>query len=141
MRRLFSLQKSLRPVILQRQSVTYLLQCPRLDVVVHWAITPVRVQVCWYTPSGSVSDSSELTIGCFSSSTWCSAWPTMFTVTSGCSTSEKVLLVPERRLLAKWETDVDDYRLNTDCLLTCELQWHSESTAVMSHAEQHGGVI
>ena len=47
--------------------------------------------------------------------------PTMFIVTSGYSASEKVFLVWERRLLAEWETDVDDNRLNTDCLLTCEL--------------------
>jgi len=65
----------------------------------------------------------------------------MFAVTSGYSASEKVLLVREQRLLADRETDVDDNRLNTDCLLTCELQWHSVSTAVISRSQQYDGVI
>jgi len=56
----------------------------------------------------------------------------MFAVTSGYSVSEKVLLMREGRLLAEREIDEDDNRLNTDCLLICELQWHSESTAMMS---------
>jgi len=34
------------------------------------------------------------------------------------------------------ETDVDDNHLNTDCL-----QWHSESTVVMSRSQQHSRVI
>ena len=59
----------------------------------------------------------------------------MFAVTSGYSASEKVLLVRERRLLAEREIDVDDNRLNIDYLLICELQWHSESTTVMSHSQ------
>ena len=50
------------------------------------------------------------------------------------SASEKVLLVQKRRLLAERETDVDDNWLNTDYLLTCELQWHSESTIMMSRS-------
>ena len=44
----------------------------------------------------------------------------MFAVTSGYSVSEKVLFVRELRLLADREVDVN--RLNTDCLLTFELQ-------------------
>ena len=67
--------------------------------------------------------------------------PTMFAVTSGYSALEKVLLVRERRLLAERETGTDDNHLNTDCLLICELQWHSESTAVMSRSQKHCGVI
>ena len=67
--------------------------------------------------------------------------PIMFAVTSKYSASEKVLLVQERRLLAEREIDVDDNRLNTDCLLLCELQWHSDSTTVMSYSQQHSGVI
>ena len=54
--------------------------------------------------------------------------PTMFVVTSGYFTSEMVLLVREQRLLAERETGAADNRLNTDCLLACELQWHLEST-------------
>ena len=78
------------------------------------------MRVYWYTPSGSMSDSSELTIGCF---------PlfllgvvlghTMFAITSWYSASEKVL-VRERRLLVDREADVN--HLNTDCWLICELQ-------------------
>ena len=45
----------------------------------------------------------------------------MFAVTSGHSVSEKVFLMRERRLLAERETGIDDNRLNTDYLLTCEL--------------------
>jgi len=65
----------------------------------------------------------------------------MFAVTSGYSASAKVLLVREQHLLAERETYADDNQLSTDCLLTCELQWHSESTAVMSRSQQHCGVI
>jgi len=66
---------------------------------------------------------------------------TMFAVTSGYSVSEKVLLARERHLLVDLEIDVDDNRLRTDCLLACELQWHLESIVVMSHSQQHDGVI
>ena len=98
-------------------------------------ITPVGVRVCQYSPSGSVSDSSELAIDCFPLLLLGVVLePTMFTVTSGYSMSEKVLLLRERRLLADRESDIDVNRLNTDYLLTCELQWHSESIAVMSHS-------
>ena len=91
-----------------------------------------------YTPSGSESDSSELTIGCFPLVLLEEVLgPTMFTVTSEYSVLEKVLLVREQRLLAEREIDVDDNRLNNDCLLICELQWHSESIAVMSHSQQY----
>ena len=65
--------------------------------------------------------------------------PSTFAVTSGYFVSEKILLVRERRLLAEAserETDVDDNHLNTDCL-----QWHSESTVVMSCLQQHSEVI
>ena len=55
------------------------------------------------------------------------------------SVSEKVPLLWERRLLADWEVEVN--RLNTDCLLTCELQRHSESIVVMSRSQQHDGAI
>jgi len=58
----------------------------------------------------------------------------MFAVTSGYSVSEKVLFLWERRLLADREVEVN--RLNTDCLLTCELQRYSESIAVMSRSQQ-----
>ena len=86
------------------------------------AIKSVRVWVYQYTLFGSVSDSSELTIGCFLLVLLgVVLGSTMFAVTLGYSASKKVLLVRERRLLAEWETDVDDNRLNTDCLLTCEL--------------------
>jgi len=89
-----------------------------------------------------VSDSSELTIGYFPLLLFgVVLGPTMFTVTSGYSVSERVLLVREQRLLVDWETDIDDNRLNTDYLLSCELQWHSESTAVMIRSQQHDGVI
>ena len=73
-----------------------------------------------------------------------SAWrlgPTIFVMTSGYSVTEKVLLVRERHLLANWETDIDDNCLNTNRFLTCELQWHSDSTAVMSHSQQYDRVI
>ena len=94
---------------------------------------PVQVRVCQYTSSGSASDSSELTIDCFSLLLLgVVLGPIMFAITSGYSVSENVLLVRERRLLADQETDIDDNRLNTDCLLTCELQWHLESTAMIS---------
>ena len=49
---------------------------------------PVRVRVCRYTPSGSVSDSSELTAGYFFL-----LLLVMFAVTSGYSVSEKALLL------------------------------------------------
>ena len=80
------------------------------------------MRVCCYTPSGSVSDSSELTIGCFSLVVFGVVLrPTMFAVTSGYSMSEKVLFVRQRRLLVEQEVGVADNRLNTDCLFTCEL--------------------
>ena len=89
--------------------------------------------MCRCTPFGSVSDSSELTIGRFPLVLLgVVLGPTMFAVTSGFSVSAKVLLARERRLLVDQETDADDNRLSTDCLLACELQWHSESIAVMS---------
>ena len=70
---------------------------------------PVRVQVYRYTHSGSMSDSPELTIGCFLLVLLGVMFgPTMFAVTSGYSISEKALLVWERCLLAEQETDVDD---------------------------------
>ena len=58
----------------------------------------------------------------------------MFAVTLGHSISEKVLFVWKRLLLAEQEVGAADNRLNTDYLLICELQWHSKSTAVMSHS-------
>ena len=48
------------------------------------------------------------------------AWTHHIHSASGYSVSEKVLFVRERRLLADREVDVN--RLNTDYLLTCELQ-------------------
>ena len=85
------------------------------------ATTTVRVQVCRYTTSDSVSDSSELTIGYFSLLLLgVVLGPPMFAVTSGYFGSEKVLFVWERRLLADREVDVN--RLKIDCWLTCELQ-------------------
>ena len=91
---------------------------------------------------GLVSDSSELTIGCFPLVLFSVVHePTMFAVTSGYSVSEKVLFLRERRLLAERETGAADNQLNTDCMLACKLQWHSEGTAVMSHPQQHWGVI
>ena len=100
------------------------------------------MRVCRYTPSDPVSDSSELTIDYFFLLLLSVVLePTMFAVTLGYSVSEKVLLVRERRLLVNWETDIDDNRLNTDCFLTCELQWHSESIVMISHSLQHDGVI
>ena len=63
----------------------------------------------------------------------------MFTVTSGYSMSEKVLLLWERYILADWEVGVDC--LNIDCLLACELQRHSENIAVISRSQQQDGVI
>ena len=65
----------------------------------------------------------------------------MFVVTSGYSVSAKFLLAWEQRLLVNLETDADDNCLSTDFLLACELQWHSESIAVMSRLQQHDGVI
>jgi len=89
-----------------------------------------------------VLDSSELTISRFPLVLFgVVLGPTILAVTSGYFTSEKVLLVRERCHLAKRETGTIDSRLNTDCLLTCELQWHSKSTAVMSHSQQYCGVI
>ena len=90
--------------------------------------------MCRYTPSGSVSDSSELTTGYFSL-----LLLAMFAVVSGYSVSEKVLLLWERYLLADREVRVDC--LDIDCRLTCELQRHSESIAVISRSQQHDGVI
>ena len=65
----------------------------------------------------------------------------MLAVTLGYFTLEKVLLVRERRLLDERETGTADNQLNIVCLLTCELQWHSESTIVMSRSQQQCGVI
>jgi len=59
----------------------------------------------------------------------------MFAVTPGYSTLKKVLLVQERRLLAEREIGATNNQLNTDCLLTYELQWHSKSITVMSHSQ------
>ena len=78
------------------------------------AITPVRVRVCRYTPSGSVSDSSELTTGYFPL-----LLLVIFVVISGYSVSEKVLLLWEQFLLADRGARVD--RLNIDCQLAREL--------------------
>ena len=76
--------------------------------------------MCQYTPSGSVSESSELTAGCFPLLLLSVVLgPAMFAVTSGYSMSEKVPLLWERRLLADREVEVN--RLNTDWLLTCGL--------------------
>ena len=84
-----------------------------------------------------VSNSSELTIGCFLLVLLGVVHePTIFAVTLGYSISEKVLFVWERHLLAERETDVDGNRLNTNYL-----QWHSENTVVISHSQQHSGVI
>ena len=60
--------------------------------------------------------------------------PTMFAVTLGYSVSEKVLLLWDRRLLADRKVEVN--RPNTNCLLACELQPHSESIAVISRSLQ-----
>ena len=69
-----------------------------------------------------MSDSSELTIDYFPLVLFGIVLElTMCAVTSGCSASEKVLLMRERSLLAERETGVNDNRLNTDCLLACEL--------------------
>ena len=57
----------------------------------------------------------------------------MFAVTSGYSMSEKVLLLWEKYLLADQEVEIN--LLNTDYLLVCWLQRHSESIAVMSHSQ------
>ena len=66
---------------------------------------------------GFVSDSSELTVGCFFLLLLgVVLGPAMFAVTSGYSVSEKVPLLWERRLLTDREVEVN--RLNTDCLLT-----------------------
>ena len=87
-----------------------------------------------------MSNSSELTIGYFSLLLLSVVLgPAMLAVTSGYFVSEKVLLVRERCLLADREADVNC--LNTDCLLTCELQWHSEIIAMMIRSQQHDGVI
>ena len=77
-----------------------------------------------------MSNSLELTVGCFLLLLGVELGPTMFAVTSGYSVSEKVLFMWERRLLADREFDVNC--LNTNCLLTSELQQHSESIAMMS---------
>ena len=63
----------------------------------------------------------------------------MFAVTLGYSMSEKASLLWKQHLLADREVEVD--RLNTDCLLACELQRHSESIAMMSGSQQQDGVI
>ena len=64
---------------------------------------------------------SDLTIGCFSLLLLGVVHGhAMFEVTSGYSMSENVLFLWEWRLLADRKVDVN--RLNTDCLLTCELQ-------------------
>ena len=80
-----------------------------------------------------MSDSSELTTGCFPL-----LLLVMFVVISGYSVSEKVLLLWERYLLADREVKVDC--LNIDCRLARELQRHSESI-VISRLHQHDGVI
>ena len=76
-----------------------------------------------YTPSSSVSDSSELTTGSF-----LLLLLVMFAVISGYSVSEKVLLLWERFLLAVREVRVDC--LNIDCQIARELQRHSESIMI-----------
>ena len=81
-----------------------------------------------------MSNSSELTAGYFPL-----LLLAIFTVTSGYSTSEKALLLYKRHFLANWEVEVN--RLNTDRLLACELQRHSENIAVMSRSQQQDGVI
>ena len=81
-----------------------------------------------------MSDSSELTAGYLPL-----LLLAMFTVTSGYSMSEKAFLLWERHLLADREVEVN--RLNTDCLLVCELQRHSESIVVMSRSQKRDGVI
>jgi len=53
--------------------------------------------------------------------------------------SEKASVLWKRHLLADREVQVN--RLNTDCLLACELQRHLESIAVMSHSQQKDRVI
>ena len=53
--------------------------------------------------------------------------------------SERALLLWERHLLADQKVEVN--RLNTDCLLACELQQHLENIAVMSRSQQQDGVI
>ena len=73
------------------------------------------MRVYRYTPSGSVSDSSEITASYFFL-----LLLAMFVLTSWYSISEKAPLMWEQRLLADQEVEVN--RLNTDCLLTCELQ-------------------
>jgi len=85
-------------------------------------------------PSDSVSDSLELT-----TSSFLLLLLAMFAVTLGYSMSEKAPFLWERRLLADREVEVNS--LNTDCLLICELQQHSESIAVMIHSQQQDGVI
>ena len=56
-----------------------------------------------------MSDSSELTIGCFPLVLFSVVLgPIMFEVTSGCSMSEKVLFLRERLLLAKLDTRAAD---------------------------------
>ena len=94
------------------------------------------MHVCWYTSFSSVSDSSELTISYFLLLLLgIVLGPNMFAVTSEYSVSEKVSLARERRLLVDRETDTDDNRLSTDCLLVYELQWNSESIALMSRSQ------
>jgi len=63
----------------------------------------------------------------------------MLAVTLGYSVSKKVPLLWERRLLADREVEVN--HLNTDCLLTCELQRHSESITVMSSSQQQDRAV
>ena len=79
-----------------------------------------------------MSDSSELTAGCFPL-----LLLAMFAVTSGYSMSEKASLLWKRHLLADQEVEAN--RLNTDYLLACELQRHSESITVMSRSQQQDG--
>ena len=58
--------------------------------------------------SGSMLDSSELTIGCFPFVLLgVVLGSTMFAVTSGYAASDKVLFVREQRFLAERETDVE----------------------------------
>ena len=85
--------------------------------------------------SGSSSDSSEFTTSCFLLLLLGELLgPAIFAVTSGYSVSEKVLFLWERCFLADREVEVN--RLNTDCLLTCKLQRHSENIVVMSRSQQ-----
>jgi len=75
----------------------------------------------------------------FPTSAWRSAWACHVCSNFDYSVSEKVLFLWERRLLADREVEVN--HLNTDCLLTYELQRHLESIAEMSRSQQQDGAI